>query len=263
MHVPCAMGVSMRTPASIAGHPIHPMLIPFPLALWATSFAVDILFYFLRHPTLLVIAKFMIAAGCLGAIAAAIPGIIDWLSIKNSDVKRVANWHARLNVAALVVFAISFVLRTGSYSELVGRRLTFLRLLLDEIRDRRDAAVERVVEGAVDPYGCRHPDCANDGAAGGVAGDDRRRERRCKSVEQSILTGVDDRGNGQHDVSGQKAGDDMSHAVCARRRASGRAASIVVETFPERDAASCRRSERRWLLSGVAVGRVTLLVRSC
>ena len=119
----------MKSKANIGGHPIHPMLIPFPLALWATSFAVDVLFYFLRHPTLLVIAKFMIAAGCLGAIAAAIPGIIDWLAIKNGDVKRVANWHARLNVAALVVFAISLLLRMGSYSELVGRRLTLPFLL--------------------------------------------------------------------------------------------------------------------------------------
>ena len=114
----------MKSKASIAGHPIHPMLIPFPLALWATSFVVDILFYFLRHPTLLVVAKFMIAAGCLGAIAAAIPGIIDWLSIENGDVKKAANWHARLNIAALVVFAISLFLRLGSYSELVGRKLT-------------------------------------------------------------------------------------------------------------------------------------------
>lgn len=119
----------MRSKASIAGHPIHPMLIPFPLALWATSFAVDVLFYFLRHPTLLVIAKFMIAAGCLGAIAAAIFGIIDWLSIKHGDVKKVANWHARLNIAALVVFAISLFLRMGSYSDLVGRRLTIPFLL--------------------------------------------------------------------------------------------------------------------------------------
>ena len=119
----------MKSKASIAGHPIHPMLIPFPLALWATSFAVDILFYFLRHPTLLIVAKFMIAAGCLGAIAAAIPGIIDWLAIKNGDAKRVANWHARLNVAALVIFAISLFLRMSSYSELVGRRLTIPFLL--------------------------------------------------------------------------------------------------------------------------------------
>ena len=119
----------MKSNASIAGHPIHPMLIPFPLALWATSFVVDVLFYFLRHPTLLVIAKFMIAAGCLGAIAAAIPGIIDWLAIKNGDAKRVANWHARLNVAALVIFAISLFLRMNRYSELVGRRLIFPFLL--------------------------------------------------------------------------------------------------------------------------------------
>jgi len=119
----------MRSKASIAGHPIHPMLIPFPLALWATSFVVDVLFYFLRHPTLLIIAKFMIAAGCLGAIAAAIPGIIDWLAIKNGDAKKVANWHARLNIAALVVFGISLFLRLGSYSELVGRKLTIPFLL--------------------------------------------------------------------------------------------------------------------------------------
>jgi uncharacterized membrane protein len=105
------------------------MLIPFPLALWVTSFVVDILFYFLRHPTLLVVAKFMIAAGCIGALAAAVPGIIDWLSIKNGDVKKVANWHARLNITALVVFAISLFLRMGSYSHLVGRKLTIPFLL--------------------------------------------------------------------------------------------------------------------------------------
>lgn len=119
----------MKSRASISGHPIHPMLIPFPLALWATSFVVDVLFYFLRHPTLLVIAKFLIAAGCIGAIAAAIPGFIDWLTIPNGEAKKVANWHARLNIAALVVFAISLFLRVGRYSELVGRKLTIPFLL--------------------------------------------------------------------------------------------------------------------------------------
>ena len=64
-----------------------------------------------------------------GAVAAAIPGIIDWLSIKNGDVKKAANWHARLNITALVVFAASLFLRMGSYSELVGRKLTIPFLL--------------------------------------------------------------------------------------------------------------------------------------
>jgi uncharacterized membrane protein len=119
----------MKSKASFAGHPIHPILIPFPLALWTTSFIVDVLFYLLRHPTLLVISKFMLAAGCIGAIAAAIPGIVDWLAIKDGEVKKAANWHARLNIIALVVFAISFVLRLGSYSQIVGRKLTIPFLL--------------------------------------------------------------------------------------------------------------------------------------
>ena len=114
----------MRSKATIGGHPIHPMIIPFPLALWATSFVVDVLFYFLRHPTLLIISKFMIAGGCLAAVAAAIPGFVDWLAIKNGEVKKAANWHARLNIAALLVFAISLLLRLGRYSDFVGRRLT-------------------------------------------------------------------------------------------------------------------------------------------
>jgi uncharacterized membrane protein len=119
----------MKSKASIAGHPVHPILIPFPLGLWVTSFAADVLFYFVRHPTLLVISKFLLAAGCLGAIAAAIPGIIDWLAIKNGDVKKVANWHARLNIIALIVFAISLFLRLSSYSQFVGRKLTIPFLL--------------------------------------------------------------------------------------------------------------------------------------
>lgn len=119
----------MKSKASIAGHPVHPMIIPFPLALWTTSFVVDVLFYFLRHPTLLVISKFMLGAGCIGAVAAAIPGIIDWLAIKDGEVKKTANWHARLNIIALVVFAISFFLRLGSYSDFVGRKLTIPFLL--------------------------------------------------------------------------------------------------------------------------------------
>jgi len=119
----------MATKASIAGHPIHPMLVPFPIALWSTSFALDIWFYFHRNPNWLLASKFMIAAGCLGALAAAIPGIIDWWALKDQQVVRVANWHARLNIIALIVFAVSLFLRLSSYGHLVGHRLTIPFLL--------------------------------------------------------------------------------------------------------------------------------------
>ena len=119
----------MASKASIGGHPVHPILITFPIALWTTSFAVDVFFYFYRNPSLLLISKFMIAAGCLGAIAAAVPGIIDWLSIKDRQVTKIANWHARLNIIALIVFAISLYLRMHAGSPWVGKHLTIPFLL--------------------------------------------------------------------------------------------------------------------------------------
>ena len=56
----------------------------------------------------------------LGAALAAVFGIIDWLSIKDREVKKTADWHARLNVIALLVFAASFYLRTAGGSQMLG-----------------------------------------------------------------------------------------------------------------------------------------------
>ena len=113
----------MASKASIGGHPIHPILIAFPIGLWSTSFAADVLYYFWRGASLFLISKFLLAAGCLGAVAAAIPGIIDWLSIKDPGVKRIANWHARLNIFALMVFGLSLYLRMRVGSHWVGPHL--------------------------------------------------------------------------------------------------------------------------------------------
>ena len=119
----------MATRASIGGHPIHPMLVAFPIGLWVTSFALDIWFYFQRNPSWLLVSKFMIAAGCLGAIAAAIAGIIDWTGLKDRRVIKIANWHARLNIAALIVFAISLYFRMQIGGDMIGNRLTIPFLL--------------------------------------------------------------------------------------------------------------------------------------
>ena len=126
----------MASKASIGGHPVHPMLIPFPLALWTTSFLTDVLYYFQRGAVLPLISKFLLAAGCLGAIAAAIPGVIDWMSIKHKDVVKIANWHARLNVIALLIFAASLYLRMNSGGAALvgyGLKIPFLLSLVGVI----------------------------------------------------------------------------------------------------------------------------------
>ena len=101
----------MASKASIAGHPVHPMLVAFPIGLWTTSFVIDVTFYFIRNQSLPLISKLMLATGLAGAVAAAVPGIIDWLSIKNPQVKKIADWHARLNIIAIIVFATSLYFR--------------------------------------------------------------------------------------------------------------------------------------------------------
>jgi uncharacterized membrane protein len=129
----------MSSNASIGGHPIHPMLIPFPIALWTTSFASDVLFYFVRNDSLQLISKFLLAAGCIGGVAAAIPGIIDWLGLKERQVKKIANWHARINIIALIVFAASLFLRMRvgapwvNYSLRIPFLLSFLGVILISI----------------------------------------------------------------------------------------------------------------------------------
>lgn len=104
----------MASKASIFGHPIHPMIIPFPFALWTFSFVADVMYLWRGNERWALAAFYTLAAGLVGGIVAAIPGVIDWLAIKDREVAKIANWHARLNVIAIIVFAIDFYLRWRS-----------------------------------------------------------------------------------------------------------------------------------------------------
>ncbi len=115
----------MATRASFGGHPIHPMLIPFPLALWVFSLIADLIYLWQGNPVWRdSVAFYTLAGGIIGAILAAVPGIIDYFSIRDRKISKLAAWHARLNVLALLIFSASFYLRTTSGSEFVGSSLT-------------------------------------------------------------------------------------------------------------------------------------------
>ncbi len=71
----------MESRAKIMGHPLHPILLPFPLGLLITSVVFDVLYLFIGNGKWAGISFWMIAAGVIGGLVAAVFGLIDWLAI--------------------------------------------------------------------------------------------------------------------------------------------------------------------------------------
>jgi uncharacterized membrane protein len=102
----------MRTPAQIAGHPIHPMLVTVPIGLWLFSFACDLIATRVDDPsTWTTVSLYCMVGGAIGAAAAAVPGIVDFLSLRNSPTRRTALAHMILNVTVLTLFVLNAFLR--------------------------------------------------------------------------------------------------------------------------------------------------------
>src|SRR6266566_8239823 len=84
----------MESRIEIAGHPLHPMLIVFPLGLLATAVAFDIAALVSSDNGWFNISFWIMAAGILGGLLAALPGLIDWVAIpSNTRAKTIGLWH--------------------------------------------------------------------------------------------------------------------------------------------------------------------------
>src|SRR5439155_4260215 len=107
---------SMRTPASIKGHPIHAMLVGLPVGLLIFSFVSDLLLVGgLGGADWAVVARCNLAAGIVTALLAAVPGLLDYLSLAGRA-RRVATWHLLLNLAVIGVFVMDFLLRLRTHA---------------------------------------------------------------------------------------------------------------------------------------------------
>jgi uncharacterized membrane protein len=102
----------MSSPASIGRHPIHPMLVVFPIGLWIFSFVCDLIHLLVSpNPIWSDVAFYCIGGGIVGALLAAIPGFIDYLSLTDTRTKKIATYHLVLNLVGVVLFAANFGLR--------------------------------------------------------------------------------------------------------------------------------------------------------
>lgn len=101
----------MASRASIAGHPIHPMLVPIPIGLFVFSFVSDLAAYFGSSDPWSTVAFYCIGGGIVGALLVAVFGFIDLLSLSDDRVKKIGIAHMAINLGVVALFVVNFALR--------------------------------------------------------------------------------------------------------------------------------------------------------
>jgi uncharacterized membrane protein len=128
----------MAFPTRIGNHPIHPMLIPFPIVLWIVSFVCDVMSrvgpygaFGLSITVWSAMALYTMAGGIVGALAAAVFGVADFRSLTYPVTIRVAKAHLVLNIAIVTMYVINVALRIGNAAPSLGAiGLSAIALLL-------------------------------------------------------------------------------------------------------------------------------------
>jgi uncharacterized membrane protein len=103
-----------KSTASIAGHPIHPMLIPFPIAFFVATFVCDLIYWQTGNPGWVTASLWLLGAGLIMAALAALTGLIDVLGEPRIQALRDAWYHAGGNVLAVLIELYNWYSRYNS-----------------------------------------------------------------------------------------------------------------------------------------------------
>lgn len=102
----------MENRAKIFGHPIHPILIAFPIAFLSGAVVADIVRHLSRDPAWGMFAFWLLAGGIATGIIAGIFGLIDWSALPHgSKARHTGTSHAIANLCGLALFGVSLAIR--------------------------------------------------------------------------------------------------------------------------------------------------------
>jgi uncharacterized membrane protein len=107
------MGKGVRSTASIRGHPIHPMLVPFPIAFLVGTLATDLVFWGTHDAFWARASAWLVGAGVVMGGLAAVFGLIDFLTIERARVGHTGWVHFLGNLLAVILSLASLLLRIG------------------------------------------------------------------------------------------------------------------------------------------------------
>lgn len=105
----------MRSRAHFRSHPLHPILIAFPVAFTVGAVGFDAAGRLGDWPTVWATGAYLSAAAVASGLVAAVPGLVDYFTIvpPYSSAKRRATFHLVVNVTALTLFAAGWLFRDG------------------------------------------------------------------------------------------------------------------------------------------------------
>ncbi|HUP67403.1 MAG TPA: DUF2231 domain-containing protein [Sphingomicrobium sp.] len=113
-------GKNPRSTAQIGGHPVHPMLIPFPIVCFVGAFVTDIVYSRNLNDGWATASHWLLGIGLLMAMLAAAAGLTDYLG--DDRIRRLGDAlkHMLANVAAVVLEAVNFALRLNNNDFIVS-----------------------------------------------------------------------------------------------------------------------------------------------
>ncbi|HYL27952.1 MAG TPA: DUF2231 domain-containing protein [Candidatus Nitrosotalea sp.] len=117
----------MQGKATVAGHPVHPMLVTFPIGCFVAAVVSDIVSIWAGPVFWAQMSTWLLLFGILGGLLAALFGFVDYLTAPMSiEAKNVAAWHMTLNIAMIVIFGIACAVRFLEPASVAGYALTGL-----------------------------------------------------------------------------------------------------------------------------------------
>ena len=110
-------------------HPLHPMLVHFPIGLFLLSLLLDLAsLAFPSVPNLVRDSFYAMLLGVITALIAAVPGVVDYTDIRSDHpAKRTATTHLTLNLIVVALYGINLGVRSSS---LVDPKISFGPLIL-------------------------------------------------------------------------------------------------------------------------------------
>jgi uncharacterized membrane protein len=108
-----ADGTHPRSTARLATHPIHPMLVPFPIVCFIGAFVADLVFLRNDSAGWAEAARWLLGVGLVFAALAAVAGTVDFFGDRRVRSLGTALKHMLANVTAVVIEAVNLVMRLG------------------------------------------------------------------------------------------------------------------------------------------------------